>query len=456
MKNNRYSMFVIIRIILITLNSFALTWFYTQTNRPATTLFIFLILVFQSVNLIYYLNRVNRDLANFLVFLQENDTTLAFSQKKIENNFKGLTFHLNKINRKLQEVRIEKEQQYQYLQAVIEHVGIGLISYDENGDIELLNKSAKEIFGISNIGNIKIIETQFPELSSVFREINQMNPKLLKIKTQNHELQLTVKSSVLKFNDRIIKLVSFQNIKSELEGQELDSWRKLIRVLRHEIMNSITPITTLTTAIKRSFSDKSRTKSLAEISTENIDDALLSVEVIEERSKGLINFVENFKSLTDLPKLKYAGFFIERMFESIKLLFENELKSKKVKLITEIEHKGLSINADVKLLEQVLINLVKNSMEAFEKPDGIITLRASNQPDGTISIMVIDNGKGIKPEDLENIFVPSFTTKETGTGIGLSISKQIIQLHGGVITVKSRPDEETCFEIELPNCAGTK
>jgi len=450
MKNNRYSMFVIIRIILITLNSFALTWFYTQTNRPATTLFIFLILVFQSVSLIYYLNRINRDLANFLVFLQENDTTLAFSQKKIEKNFKGLTFHLNKINRKLQEVRIEKEQQYQYLQAVIEHVGIGLISYDENGDIELLNKSAKDIFGISNIGNIKIIETQFPELSAVFREINQMNPKLLKIKNQNHELQLTVKSSVLKFNDRIIKLVSFQNIKSELEGQELDSWRKLIRVLRHEIMNSITPITTLTTAIKRSFSDKSRTKSLAEISAENIDDALLSAEVIEERSKGLINFVENFKSLTDLPKLKYAEFPIGRMFESIKVLFENELKSKKIKLITDIENRGLSINADEKLLEQVLINLVKNSMEAFEKPDGIITLRASIQSDGIVSIMVIDKGKGIKSEDMENIFVPSFTTKETGTGIGLSISKQIIQLHRGTIEATSQPNKETCFEICLP------
>jgi nitrogen fixation/metabolism regulation signal transduction histidine kinase len=407
-------------------------------------------LVFQSVSLIYYLNRVNRDLANFLVFLQENDTTLAFSQKKIENNFKGLTFHLNKINRKLQEVRIEKEQQYHYLQAVIEHVGTGLISYNENGDIELLNKSAKDIFGISNISNIKIIETQFPELSSIFRDINQMNPKLIKIKTQDRELQLTVKSSVLKFNDRIIKLVSFQNIKSELEGQELDSWRKLIRVLRHEIMNSITPITTLTTAIKRSFTNKARTKSLDEISTENIDDALLSAEVIEERSKGLINFVENFRSLTDLPKLKYAEFSAERMFESIKVLFANDFESKGINLITEVENNELSINADEKLLEQVLINLVKNSMEAIEETDGKITLRAYNQPDGTVSIMVIDNGKGIKHEDLENIFIPSFTTKETGTGIGLSISKQIIQLHRGTIEAISQPNKETWFKICLP------
>jgi nitrogen fixation/metabolism regulation signal transduction histidine kinase len=215
MKNNRYSMFIIIRVILITLNSFVLIWFYTQTNRPATTLFVLLLLVFQSVSLIYYLNRINRDLANFLVFLQENDTTLAFSQRKIEKNFKGLTYHLQKINRKLQDARIAKEQQYHYVQAVIEHIGTGLISYNEKGEIELLNKSAKDIFGISNISNIKILKAQFPGLVPVLGEINPTHSHLLKIKNRNQELQLSTKSTVLKFNDRQIRLVSFQNIKNE-------------------------------------------------------------------------------------------------------------------------------------------------------------------------------------------------------------------------------------------------
>jgi two-component system, NtrC family, nitrogen regulation sensor histidine kinase NtrY len=407
-------------------------------------------LVAQTISLIYYLNRINRDLANFLVFLQENDTTLAFSQQKIEKNFKGLTFQLQKMNRKLQEARIDREQQYHYLQAVIEHVGVGLISYNASGEIELLNKSAKDIFGISNISNIKILEAQFPELAPVFSDVNPIHSTLLKIKTHHRELQLTIKSSMLKFNDRKITLVSFQNIKNELEEQELDSWRKLIRILRHEIMNSITPITTLTTAIKRSFTNKARPKSPAEINPEIINDALQSTEVIEERSKGLINFVENFRSLTDIQKIKPLAFSIKRMFENIKVLFSKETKLKGIELITEIKPAELLLVADEKLFEQVLINLVKNSIEAIERDKGKVVLRAFHNLNGIPFVQVVDNGKGIVPGEMENIFVPSFTTKENGTGIGLSISKQIIQLHGGTIEVTSQPNEETCFEICLP------
>jgi signal transduction histidine kinase len=215
-------------------------------------------------------------------------------------------------------------------------------------------------------------------------------------------------------------------------------------------MNSITPITTLTTAIKRSFTDKARTKSPAEISSENINDALLSAEVIEERSKGLINFVENFRSLTDLPKIKPVKFSIERMFENTKVLFSKETGVKEIEISAEIESNEFMLMADEKLFEQVLINLVKNSIEAINRVNGKIVLRAFHKMDGFSSVQVIDNGKGITPGEVENIFVPSFTTKENGTGIGLTISKQIIQLHGGTIAVTSQPNKETCFEICLP------
>jgi two-component system, NtrC family, nitrogen regulation sensor histidine kinase NtrY len=447
MSNSRYSIIIMVRVVFITLTSFVLVWFYTQTNRPATTLFFLFMLITQSMSLIYYLNRVNRDLANFLVSLQENDTMLAFSQKKIERNFKGIIYHLNKINRKLQEARIEKEQQHQYLQAVVEHIGIGLIAFNQQGEVEIINHSAMELFGIHSLHNNDKLTSLYTELSDIFSTDFKSHPTLLKLKTQKDELQLVVKSTFLKINDSKIKLVSFQNIKNELEIQELDSWRKLIRILRHEIMNSMTPITTFTTVIKRSFRKGNARKSLPEINDENIEDALISAEVIEERSKGLIDFVEKFRSLTDLLIPQFTVFPIKKIIDHVQVLFSDELKSKKITLVTEITDEKLVLHADEKLIEQVLINLLKNSIEAIHQPKGEIRMNAFTQPDGNICVQVIDNGIGIKDNALESVFVPSYTTKENGMGIGLSISKQIMQLHKATIDVRSIPGSETMFEL---------
>jgi two-component system, NtrC family, nitrogen regulation sensor histidine kinase NtrY len=449
MRNNRYSIVIIVRVVLITLNSFVLIWFYTQTNRPATTLLFLLMLIYQSLGLIYYLNRINRDLANFFIFLQENDTTLAFSQKRIERNFKSLRYNLNQINKKLQEARIGKEQQHQYLQIVVEHIGIGLIAFNQRGEIEMMNNAAKELFDIYALNSVDKIVKAYPELSDVFSSEFKNGKALVKIKTSEKVLQLAIKSTSLKISDSKIKLLTFQNIKSELEIQELESWRKLIRILRHEIMNSITPVTTLTIAIKRSFRKGDIRKTLQEIKDENIDDVLTSAEVIEERSKGLISFVEKFRSLTELPKPHFAVFKIKKITDRVHVLFSDELKAKNISLAVEFEQENMVLNADENLIEQVMINLLKNSIEAIHRSSGKILIQVFAQPLGNTCIRVTDNGIGIKQDALESVFVPSYTTKANGMGIGLSLSKQIIQLHKADISVRSKPGIETVFELNF-------
>lgn len=450
MKNNRYYLVIVIRIFLITLNSMVLTWFYMETQKPATTLFIFLLLIAQTFSLILYLNRINRDLANFLTYLQENDTSLIFSRYRVEKNFKSIMTSLNDINRKIQDARISKEEKHQYLQAVMEHMDTAIFTCNSAGKIQFSNKAAMQLFGLTSLNHIDNIFLKYPVLKEVITSQNINSGNTIQLKTEGKTSHLSIKVSQLKIGSEQIRIISCLDIKPELERQELDSWKKLIRVLRHEIMNSITPITTLTTAIKRSFSFQNKIKPSAKITQENIEDTLTSAEVIEERSKGIISFVEKFKSITDLPEPVLKEFSIENLFEEVRLLFQSNLKENHIELEIETENPDLKLTADEHLMEQVLINLVKNSIEAIET-SGKITLKAFRKTPDTICIHVIDNGKGIPPEDLENIFVPSYSTKEFGMGIGLSISRQIVQLHHGQITVQSSTNMATTFEIIFNN-----
>lgn len=450
MKNSRYSIIVVIRVILICLNCFALIWLYMNTNRPATTLFTFFLLIFQTISLIYYHNRVLRDLANFLVFMEENDTTLAFSKARIEKSFKGLTYQLNRINQQLQMSKIDRERQFHYLQTVVNQIDTGIIAYDQEGKVEIFNKAARELLGIHSLKTIDLLVVSCPELAGFLIPGNKTSSSPVKIETPKNEHVLAVKMGSLRFDNRLIQLISFQNIKPELEAGELDAWRKLIRIQRHEIINSITPITTLTTAIKRLFKMGEERKSLLEITDEHIEDALNSVEVIEERSHGLIDFVERFKSLTDVPRLKTGLFPMQKLIDHIAILFSRELNAGNIQMKADITPRNLMLNADEKLLEQVMINLVKNSMEAIQHPGGEIFIKARRNSQNASVIQVIDNGLGIEKTALESIFVPSYSTKENGSGIGLSITRQIVQLHNGTIEVRSTPGVETVVEIVLP------
>jgi two-component system nitrogen regulation sensor histidine kinase NtrY len=450
MKNSRYSIIVVIRVILISINCFALIWLYMHTNRPATTLFAFFLLIFQTSCLIYYHNRILRDLANFLVFLEENDTTLAFSKTRIERSFRGLTYQLNRINQQLQFARIDRERQFHYLQTVVNQVDTGIIAYDQDGKVELFNQAARELLGIHSLKTIDALIISCPELAAFIIQGNKTSFSPVKIETPKNERVLSIKMGSLRFDNRVIQLISFQNIKPELEAGEIDAWRKLIRIQRHEIINSITPITTLTTAIKRRFKNGEERRSLQEITDEFIEDALNSVEVIEERSHGLIDFMERFKSLTDVTRLKTGLFRMQKLVDHIAILFSREMNAGNIHMKADVTPGNLTLNADEKLLEQVLINLVKNSMEAIQHPGGEIFIKAFRNSQNACVIQVIDNGPGIENTALESIFVPSYSTKENGSGIGLSITRQIVQLHNGTIEVRSTPGVETVVEIILP------
>ena len=233
-----------------------------QTNRLVSILFLVILLALQLASLIHYLNRVNRDLINFLVYLQEDDTTLAYSKKRVEKNFGNIIIDLDRIVKKLHQAGVEKAQQQHYINAIVEQVSVGLIAYTSTGKIDLVNRAAKELFGVNRTENISVLTHQYPELVEVFSSSSATAPTLVKLVKQGQLVHLAVKKNILRFSDEEITLVSFDDIRSELEAQEIDAWRKLIRILRHEIMNSITPILTLTTTIRRNFKRNGDTKAM--------------------------------------------------------------------------------------------------------------------------------------------------------------------------------------------------
>lgn len=448
MGRNRFYIIIIIRVILITATCFVFIYILTQTNRPATTLFLGILVVLQTYALIHYVNKTNRELARFLIYLKENDTTAAFSRKNIEKTFKGLFQSFEEVAQSLQKARIDKEQEHLYLKTIVEHIGTGLISFDEEGKIKLINKTAKSLLNIEIISNIKSLDRIKPGFADLLQNLKINEQKLITLSVNNEILQLSLHSAMLKIEGKPLHIIALHNIKNELDERELESWQKLIRILRHEIMNSITPITTLTTAIKRCFKTGNKVKPFGEINEETIRDALSSTEVIEERSKGLIEFVEKYRSLTSMPELRLEKVELLNLFNHVELLFKDELSSRKTELKIEVMPENLQILADKRLMEQVIINLVKNAIQSVDK-NGNISIKAEKARD-KYTIQVMDNGPGITKEELENIFVPFYSTREGGSGIGLNISQQIIRKHHGNIHVYSDPHKVTVFTISFP------
>ncbi|MCK4699777.1 MAG: HAMP domain-containing histidine kinase, partial [Bacteroidales bacterium] len=264
-------------------------------------------------------------------------------------------------------------------------------------------------------------------------------------------LQLAVFGTEIKLKNKFITLVTIKNIQNVLEDQETEAWQKLIRVLTHEIMNSITPIASISSTLDIMLKDiraKEEKDNECEMDKDTVIELHKALQTINKRSTGLLHFVNTYRNLTRIPKPNFKITNAKDIFENIIHLMEDEINKSNINIKIQIEPKDLQVSADEELIEQVLINLVKNSIHALEKkPDGIITLKSFFNKRGRPTMQVIDNGPGILPDVLDKVFIPFFTTKPKGSGIGLSLSRQILRLHGGTITAYSKPDTETVFSL---------
>ncbi|HEX5419078.1 MAG TPA: ATP-binding protein, partial [Gammaproteobacteria bacterium] len=382
---------------------------------------------------------VNRELAGFLSFVSHHDFSIRVPIGEKGKPFRELEFAYEALIGNFRRLNLEKAANYRYLESVIQHVSVALICLDDADVVTLMNPQAKALFRTPHLNSLKSFRRVDAGLPALIAGLGDGGRALVGVRIAGEPLQLALYATEFQLLGHRYRIISFQNIRDELEQREVDYSQKLIKVLTHEIMNSVTPIIALTKLVEDRLVDKgSGEVSASALSPVERSDLRRSLESIQARGSALLRFVQAYRSLTNLPRPDVREIGIEALFERVAALMAPALRAEGIELQTDIAPSGLVLRVDPEQLEQVLINLIRNAGEALGgRADGRITLRAFDDDRGKVSIQVVDNGPGIDADKLDDIFVPFFTTKRKGTGVGLSLSRQIMFLNKGLISVRT-------------------
>lgn len=438
-----------VRIVLIAASILLLIYLVTETALHVTSVVVGIAVVLQTIALVRYVEATNRRLTRFLLSIRYSDFSQSFAGGMKGRSFAELNEAFASVISEFRKARLEKEEQYRYLQTVVQHIGLGIISYDSGGHIDLINNAAKRLLDVTSLHNIAALETSLPELAETLRSLRAGDKVLVKIEHPNETFRLNIQATEFRMRNQSMRLISMQNIESELSEQEMEAWQKLIRVLTHEIMNSVTPIASLASTID-GIIKKSTAPGGSQIASEDQQDIRDAATTIEKRSHGLLRFVAAYRSLARIPKPNFALISANELLGRVRQLMTEQVESQGVSLRVVESSQNIEFMADPELIEQVLINLILNSLHALtDTTQPSIELRSGLDNRGRALIAVSDNGPGIDADLMDKIFTPFFTTRKDGSGIGLSIARQVMRLHKGSINVKSAPEVETCFTLRF-------
>lgn len=437
---------LVIRVIFIIVLSLFTGWAVASGKSLRLIILCIIVLTISAVNIITYLNSVNRKIRYFFDSVRNDDSNLSFPVVERNLTVREIYRSMNNVNRQIQDLKIENRNQEQYFKTLIGHLAIGIITFDRKGFVVHSNASARNLIGAEVLTHLSQIERIDRILYQAISNLKPSERRLVPLRTERGEIQLSLKAAGFSSRDDELMIVSVQDIKNELDEKELESWMKLIRILMHEIMNSITPITSLSESLTGIYTLEGEPVTPDRITTDTISTTLKGLNVIKDQGKGLLAFVESYRQLTRIPEPQKHSFRVSQLFERLGVLFNSMMKSDNISLEFSIADPFLEISADQNLISQVLINLLKNAFEANDGAvNGKIIISASLNRDARPEICITDNGPGIPPENIDKIFVPFFTTRENGSGIGLSVSRQIMRMHGGSLKVRSIPEKETTF-----------
>lgn len=448
---------IIIRIILIVISCLVFAFVINNLNKEYyfTFIGIGLVIILQTFLLFVYVNRINFDLSVFFESISNQEGMLLFPENK-SGIFSDLHKSLNVLIQTVEAAKIQNDKQRLFLHTLINSINVGIIFFDSDGKILLQNNAFKNLFGIDPISNIKDLDKIKSGLSKTFVNLKPGKTGVIKLAVNRGKavlggevMQLSCRTSLLKQDNRQTKLVTVQNIISELETNELESWKKLIKVLIHEITNSITPITSLSNSLAKYYeNDKGETTGSDHINEKIIARTKEGLDAISETGSGLINFVREFRNLSMIPPPKPKRFLVKDLLTNIGAMYAEKLSKHKIHFNLDVNENEMEMEADFSQIEQVLINLMNNAIDALEDVTGSeIEIKAFKGDDGYGNIQVIDNGSGITEEEMVNIFVPFYTTKKNGSGIGLSLSRELLRNNGMRLLASSTSQTGTVFSI---------
>ena len=402
------------------------------------------VIIYQVIEFYRFQRKAHDELEQFVESVHYRDFSRYFDVKHAPADLQSLRKGFNEINTTFKVISREKETQYQYLQKILELVDTGILSYEEqSGEIVWMNESLKKMLQLPYLKSIYSLGKRDEDLS---REIIALKPGEHKIATAHQEktpFKVLLSATAFQTDGKIYKLIAFQNVNEALDETESKAWQKLLGVLTHEIMNSIAPISSLAETLKNRLQ---QSVSVLNNDSGAVDDLEIGIETIKRRSEGLLKFAETYRNLNRITTPNLKKVHVRDIFENLLQLMQPTLEQKNIELETILKDTDLTVEADINLLEQVLINLVVNAIEAVkDKADPRIVLTAYIANNRKTVIKVADNGNGMPAELLDKIFIPFFSTKKSGSGIGLSLCKQIMMLHKGNIQVQSAEGEGTAF-----------
>jgi len=443
---------ITLRLAMIFTVMLALALMIGQQARLFSVLAILIILLTLIAELFYKLNRTNRIIESLLESIRSGDYNLKIQERAKGLAYDNLADSAQTIIKAISSAKIEKETQYQYLQTILQHIHTAVLTLDESGEPELINPLALNILGIYNTMRPEwsTVEKNSPVFAEAVKSLGESGRQMIRLSSTPWGKQLLILLNTVKLGGKRIKIITFQDIEPEIEQKEMESWQTISRIMAHEIMNSLTPLSSLTETGIMMLEKEGQVRKLEELSQHTIDNLYTALHTISDRNEALAKFISNYRQFSRIPEPEKKEIRVSEMLDEITGLHRARCEEKGIACSIRTGPENLVVLADDVQLKQVLINLVKNAMEAvtdIKKPRLEITVKRILHQ---VSVEVSDNGKGIRADILEKIFVPFYSTKADGSGIGLSLSKQIIRKHGGQISVKSEPGKGSTFIVSLP------
>lgn len=448
MVYNRFSIQVVLRVLLLFITLVIWASIFLRSDLIFNQLILLAVTALQLIGLIRFVNKTNKELSRFLDSIRDTDFTARFSSQNVDPSFELLNKSFGDLISKLGETETEKSAQGLFLGALIEEIPFGLIVMESTGQLRFINSQAQRMLDIPNIKNWEALKSDSSHVLTKINALREGRPFLL----NHNEQELTVSISSIIVNNEELRIISVKNIRTELRKNETDAWHKLIRVLTHEIMNSVTPIASITETLNSLLTDSNK------VEGEDLDDVKEAVATIHARSAGILSFVKRYRQLSRLPEPQFQEKNLIELTKRAVRLMNNQFPELTIELAIDAKTRDLAIaSCDESQIDQVLINLIKNAVEASESGSDSSTsvvkcILQESSEDWVIHIS--DNGSGITEKQLERIFIPFYTTKRDGSGIGLGLSRQIIQNHNGSLTCESIKDP-TIFSVTLPKLTAS-
>jgi signal transduction histidine kinase len=400
------------------------------------------------VEMIRFQKKAQDEVNQFVESIHYRDFSRHFDVRKAPNELKPLRKGFNDINTTFKLISRERETQYHYLQKILELVDTGILSYEEEtGNISWINEAFKKLISIPYLKTVHSLEKREPGLYLELIKLKPGDSNIITITRNQQLIKILITASLMRSDDKFYKLIAFQNVSEALDETESKAWSKLLNVMTHEIMNSVAPISSLADTLKNRLQSPEIVNS---VQSSELEDLELGIDTIKRRSEGLLKFTESYRSLNKITKLDLDKILVRNLFENLASLMRPTLEKKNIELEIILRDPALAIKADINLIEQVMINLLVNAIEAVkDREEPRLTLSAEIQSNNKTLVKVSDNGLGMPPELLDKIFIPFFSTRKTGSGIGLSLCKQIMLLHKGNIQVQSTEGKGSSFILQF-------